>query len=124
MMKTVLRCLLLFVPTIAGAQSDEVLIEEALLPFPDYHKAAATVSVQDERGGRRVLREGTTALRCSPDGPAPGFLVVCIDDSSGPVLQEFRRYLAQGDSPREAMDAVTVSAGAGAVDTARPSGMI
>lgn len=57
MMKTVLACLLLFVPTIAGAQSDEVLIEEAPLPLPDYHKAAATVSVQDERGGRRVLRE-------------------------------------------------------------------
>ena len=124
MTKAVLACLLLVVPSIAGAQSDAALIAEALSPLPDYLKVAATVSVPDERGRLRVLREGTTALRCSPDGPGPGFLVVCIDDSSGPVLQEFRRYLAQGLSPREAMDTVTVAAKAGTVDTARPGGMI
>ena len=124
MTRAVLACLLLFVPAQAGAQSDDELIAEALLPLPEYLKDGATVTIRDDAGRRRVIQEGTSGLRCSPDGPGLGFLVSCIDDSSGPVLQEFRRHLAQGRSPREAMDAVTAAARAGAVATATPGGMI
>ena len=124
MMRTIFACVLLIVPAIAGAQSDAELIAEALLPLPDYLKDGATVEIRDADGRPRVVQEGTSGLRCSPDGPGPGFLVVCIDDSSGPVLREYRRHLGQGRTPREAMDAVTAAARAGTVATATPGGMI
>ena len=122
--RAVCACLLLITPAIAGAQSDDELIAEALSPLPEYLRDGATVTSRDDNGDRRVLQEGTSGLSCSPDGPGPGFLVSCIDDSSGPVLQEFRRHLALGRSPREAMDAVTTAARRGTVATATPGGMI
>jgi hypothetical protein len=124
MTRAVFACLLLIVPAIAGAQSDDELFAEALLPLPDYLKDGATVSIRNDDGRPRIIQEGTSGLRCSPDGPGPGFLVSCIDDSSGPVLQEFRRLLAQGRSPQEAMEAVSAAARADRVATATPGGMI
>ncbi len=124
MTRAVFACVLLIVPTFAGAQSEDELLAEALLPLPDYLKAGATVEIRDDDGRQRMLQAGTSGLRCSPDGPGPGFLVSCIDESSGPVLREFRRHLAEGRTPREAMDAVTSAARAGTVSTATPGGMI
>ena len=94
----VLLCGLLLVPAVAAAQSDAALIAEATLPLPNQLKDGATVVVTDGDGNRRVVRQGTNALVCSPDGPAPGFSVNCSDES-------IRR---SGDVPK----AATVAPGA------------
>ncbi len=98
----VLLCGLLLVPAIAAAQSDAALIAEATLPLPNQLKDGATVVVTDGDGNRRVVRQGTNALVCSPDGPAPGFSVNCSDESirrSGDVptaLTQYGTLRAQG----------------------------
>ena len=61
---------LVFVPAVVAAQTDPELIAEATLALPDQLKDGATAAVTDDDGNRRVLREGTNAFVCSPDGPA------------------------------------------------------
>ncbi len=114
---------LLLVPALAAAQSDADLVEEATLPLPAQLKNGAAV-VTDADGRRRVVREGGTALTCSPDGPAPGFSVSCINGSTGNVIAAYTGHLARGASIREAWDLVNAAIAAGTLTTATPGTLI
>ena len=95
MTKAVLMCTLLIVPASDGAQSDAELIAETTLPLPDQLRDGATVVITDGDGNGRVLRQGTNALICSPNGPAPGLQVGCSDESirrSGDVPTALTQY--------------------------------
>jgi hypothetical protein len=78
MTRTVFACLLLVVPAIAGAQSDDELLAEALLPLPDHRKGSATVSMRDDDVGKvmggNVLRvmQGAEAVAGPQAGSRPG----------------------------------------------------
>ena len=116
-------------PTDAGAQSDEALIAEATSPLPEQMKTAATVVVTDDAGNRRVLRQGTNSLVCSPDGPAPGFQASCSDASlrsSGDVptaLAEYGRLKAQGIPEEEILATITAGVRAGTLASMPPGAM-
>ena len=124
MSKTVLVCMLCLVPATAVAQSDTELIEEALVPLPAQLRGDAAVVTTDEHGQRRVIREGKTALTCTPDGPAPGFQVMCINGSTGTVIGAYTGHLARGVSIREAWDEVNTAIQAGTLTTATPGTLI
>ena len=117
-------CALLMASTSSAAQSDAELIEEATLPLPAQLKDVAAVVVTDADGRRRVVREGRTALTCSPDGPAPGFSVSCINGSTGNVIAAYTGHLARGATVREAWNAVDAAIAAGTLTTATPGTLI
>ena len=121
---TVVACSLLLAASASAAQSEADLIEEATLPLPAQLKDVAAVVVTDADGRRRVIREGRTALTCSPDDPAPGFSVSCINGSTGNVIAAYTGHLARGASVREAWDAVDAAIAAGTLTTATPGTLI
>ena len=114
----------LLVASTSAAQSEAELIAEATLPLPAQLKDDAAVIVTDADGRRRVVREGRTALTCSPDGPAPGFSVSCINGSTGNVIAAYTSHLARGASVHEAWDAVDAAIAAGTLTTATPGTLI
>ena len=61
------------------ARSDAELIAEVRPPLPKQLEDGATVVVMDDDGNRRVLRQGTNALECRPDGPVRGCQASCTD---------------------------------------------
>lgn len=124
MTRAILVCVLSVVPALAAAQSDADLITEALLPLPDQLRDEAAVVTMDAHGQRRVIREGKTALTCTPDGPDPGFYATCINGSTGNVIQAYTSHLARGASIREAWDAVNAAIGTGSLTTATPGTLI
>lgn len=115
---------LLLVASTSAAQSEAELIAEATLPLPAQLKDDAAVVVTDADGRRRVIREGRTALTCSPDGPGPGFSVSCINGSTGNVIAAYTGHLARGASVREAWDAVDAAIAAGTLTTATTGTLI
>ena len=121
--KTIFACVLFLVPVIATAQSDVELIAEATSPLPDQLRDGATVIVTDEAGNRRVLRQGTNALVCHPDGPTPiGFYVSCSDERlSRSAMTEYGKLRAQGLSEDEILARVSAGVAAGTL-TPIPSG--
>ena len=108
----------------ATAQSDAELIEEATLPLPPQLKDEAAVVTTGPDGRQRVIREGRTALTCTPDEPAPGFSVSCINGSTGNVIQAYTGHLARGASISEAWAAVNAAIEAGTLTTATPGTLI
>ena len=54
----------LFLAVGAGAQSNDELIAQALMPLPDDLKADATVYTYDEAGERNVLKQGSNHVEC------------------------------------------------------------
>ena len=96
-------------PALAVAQSDAELIAEATLPLPSQLKDDAAVVATGADGRQRVIREGRTALTCTPDGPEPGFFVNCINGSTGNVIAAYTGHLARGASIPEAWDAVNAA---------------
>lgn len=108
----------------AGAQTDTELIDEATLPLPPQLKDDAAVVATGADGRQRVIREGRTALTCTPDGPGPGFFVTCINGSTGNVIAAYTGHLARGASIPEAWDAVNAAIEAGTLTTATPGTLI
>jgi hypothetical protein len=56
----------------AIAQSADV-VDKAVLPLPEDLRAGATVFVYDEKGDRKVLRQGNNMVECMPKDPVDGF---------------------------------------------------
>ena len=110
-------------------QSDEELIAEATLPLPEQMKAGATVVVTDDDGNRRVLRQGTNSLVCSPDGPAPGFQASCTDasllssDDVPTALAEYGRLKRQGHPEDEILATISAGVRAGTLASMPPGAM-
>ena len=71
--------------TQAEEKSVEQQIAEALMPLPDDLRPGATVIGYDAAGKKVVLREGTSNIMCTADGPEEG---------SGPFRS---RWDARGD---------------------------
>ena len=116
-------CLVLL-PVGAAAQSDHELIEEALLPLPTQLRSEATVMVVEPDGGHRIVRQGTSALTCFPDGPEPGFFVSCRNGSTGNVIEAYTGRLARGLSIPEAWEEVHAAIEAGTLTAATPGTLI
>lgn len=114
----------LLLPAVAVAQSDAELIEEATLPLPPQLKDDAEVVATGADGRQCVIREGRTALTCTPDGPEPGFRVSCINGSTGNVIAAYTGHLAGGATISEAWDAVNAGIEAGTLTTATPGTLI
>ena len=116
-------------PTEAWTPSDEELIAEATSPLPEQMKAGARVVVTDNAGNRRVLRQGTSSVVCSPDGPAPGFQASCTDAgllSSGDVttaLVEYGRLKRQGLPEDQILATITAGVRAGTLASMPPRAM-
>ena len=93
MTRIFLPAILLAVAGIAHAQerSVEQQIAEALMPLPDDLRAGATVMGYDTGGKKVVLREGTSNIMCTADGPEDGFSVRCYPK----VLEGYRVRVAQ-----------------------------
>lgn len=124
---TAVACALLMASISSAAQSEADLadlIEEATLPLPAQLRDVAAVVVIDADGRRHVIREGRTALTCSPDDPAPGFFVSCINGSTGNVIAAYTDHLARGATVRDAWDAVDAAIAAGTLTTATPGTLI
>jgi hypothetical protein len=68
-------------PGIATAQSVDEQIAAAVLAAPESLRDAATVITRDAHGHPSVIRQGTNALVCEPDGPPPEFMVQCFHES-------------------------------------------
>lgn len=124
MTRTLLVAALLLAPAPAVAQSDADLIEEATLPLPPQLRDDAAVVETGSDGRQRIIREGRTALTCTPDGPEPGFRVTCINGSTGNVIQAYTGHLARGASVSDAWDAVNAAIEAGTLTTATPGTLI
>ena len=116
-------CALLMMPSVAMAQSDADLIAEATSPLPEQLRDGATVVVDGDDGSRQVLRQGTNAFVCHPDGPTPkGFYVSCSDERlSRSAMTEYRRLREQGLPEDEILAKVSAGVADGSL-TPIPSG--
>jgi hypothetical protein len=91
--------------TVAGAQSADPRIAEALKPLPEDLKAAATVVAYDAAtGARQVLRQGSNQIECQPKG-ADGF-VRCYNKILAPRRDLEAKLRAQKKSDEEIAAAV------------------
>jgi len=88
-------------------QSKDAQIAEALKPLPEDLKAGATVYMYDKNGDRKILREGTNAVECSPkeeDGFTRCTSIVTRE------RRDFQAKLkAQGKKPEEIQAAVAAA---------------
>ena len=85
-----------------GQDSDvEQQIADAVAPLPASLRAGATVVLAAEPGKRTVLREGTNAMVCQADTPAPGFAVSCYHKAIDPLSSRVFELLAAGKSDEE-----------------------
>ena len=116
-------CAVLLVPAASAAQSDAELIAEATSPLPTQLRDGTTVVVTDDAGNRRVLRQGTNALVCHPDGPTPvGFYVSCSDERlSRSAMTEYGKLREQGLPEDEILARVSAGVADGTL-TPIPSG--
>lgn len=78
------------------AQSVDDQITEAVMAAPAPLRDGARVIVRDADGQPQVIRAGTNALVCEPDGPQPGFGVECYHRSFQGVMDWTYRRLAEG----------------------------
>ena len=104
------------IPATAPAQTAEELVAEAIIPLPDHQKDDATVVRYEADGRRTVLRQGSNAMVCEPDAPAPGVRVWCYDESFVPRMNEVAKLRARGE--RNALVVVDAAHAAGTVPNA------
>ena len=89
-------------------------ITQATLPLPDDLRAGATVYTYDSTGARKVLRQGTNALECTPKSPTDGF-TWCYNTVSGPRRDLQARLRAEKKSDKEIQEAVEAATKAGTI---------
>ncbi len=83
-------------PAQAPAPSTAALIETAVLPLPEEFRADATVLGFTGPNTVKVLRQGTGAMICLADDPAPRFHVACYHKSLEPFMARGRDLRASG----------------------------
>ena len=96
MRRVAFGCILLTLPGVATAQTVEEQIAEAVLAAPESLRDGATVIVRNARRRPSIIRQGTNALVCEPDGPGPGFGVECYHKSFQDVMDWTNERLAAG----------------------------
>ena len=90
-------------------------IAQALLPLPEDLKAGATVFTYDAAtGARKVLREGTNFVECSPRNPADGF-TRCYNKVTAPRRDLSATLRAQKKSDKEVEEALAAATKAGTI---------
>ena len=94
-------------------QTVEQQIADAVAPLPASLQAGATVVLNAEPGKRTVLREGTNAMVCQADTPAPGFAVSCYHKAIDPLTSRVFELLAAGKSDAEIGETVGAEVKAG-----------
>ena len=82
----------------------EKQIADAVSALPEPLRAGATVVLEPEPGKRTVLREGTNAMICMADTPAPGFAVSCHHKDDDANALRFWELVAAGKSAEEIRD--------------------
>ena len=87
---------LMVLPPLAGAQTVEEQITEAVLAAPESLRDGATVIVRDNQGIPTIIRNGTNELVCEPDRPGGGFAVECYHSSFQDVMDWMTQRLAEG----------------------------
>lgn len=96
MQRVIFGCVLLMTPCVVTTQSVDELIAEAVLAAPEPLRDGATVVIRDDRGRPSIIRQGTNALVCEPDGPGTGFGVECYHRSFQGVMDWTYKRLAEG----------------------------
>jgi len=89
-------------------------ISQAVLPLPDDLKAGATVITYDASGARKVLRQGTNAIECTPRNPADGF-TWCYNKVTAPRRDLQARLRAEKKSDKDIQDTVEAATKAGTI---------
>jgi hypothetical protein len=101
----------LFASVTLSAASVEEQVAESVKPLPEDLKAGATVYMYDANGDRKILRQGTNGVECSPkeeDGFTRCTSIVTRD------RRDFQAKLkAQKKSPKEIQEAVAAATKAG-----------
>ena len=83
--------------------------------LPEDLRAGATVVAYDAAtGARKVLRQGTNALECTPKSPTDGF-TWCYNTVSGPRRDLQARLRAEKKSDKEIQEAVEAATKAGTI---------
>lgn len=85
----------------------EQQIADAVSALPEPLRAGATVVLEPEPGKRTVLREGTNAMICLADTPAPGFSVSCHHKDDDAYASRFVELYATGKSEAEIRDIIS-----------------
>jgi hypothetical protein len=99
----------------------EKQIAEALLPLPDSLRGGATVVVDSTPGNRTVLRNGTNAVICHADTPAPGFAIRCHHKDMDAFFTRTEQLLAEGKSEADLRDTLSAEIKAGKLKVAAGS---
>ena len=109
--------LLMFVVSPGMALGEESAVEQqiadAVAPLPESLGEGATVVLEPEPGKRTVLREGTNAMMCQADTPAPGFTANCYHKSLDTFLTRWGELAAAGKSEEELRELLNAEVKAG-----------
>ena len=90
-------------------------ISQAVLPLPDDLKAGATVITYDPAtGARKVLRQGTNAIECTPKNPDDGF-TWCYNKVTAPRRDLQAKLRAEKKTDKEIQAAVEAATKAGTI---------
>ena len=110
-MVVVLLVLVVFSVSSGFAIGEDSAVEQqiaaAVSALPASLQAGATVVLEPEPGKRTVLREGTNAMICMADTPAPGFAVSCHHKDDDAYALRFWKLLASGKSEEEIRDIIS-----------------
>ena len=107
---------------VAGAQTVDEKIEQAVTPLPDDLKAEATVYDYDEGGTREVLRQGTNHVECKPRDEN-GF-TLCFPTSTSARRDYSAALAAQGLEGEELQTAIQVAEEDGTIQPTPPGSML
>jgi hypothetical protein len=120
-MKRLLTVLALVVsPLIAADQTDDQRIEEATAALPEYLRAGASVAMTDADGSPRALKTGSNGFKCRPDGPEPGFKVVCGEATVNGFFAAVRPIVSKATSKAERRELIDAAIEKGIIKIPMP----
>jgi hypothetical protein len=111
----------LIAPPMARAQSPDD-IAKAVLPLPEDLRAGATIYVYDEKGDRKILRQGTNMVECMPKSPEDGF-TRCSNKITADRRDFQAKLKAQKKSDKEIQEAMAQAVKDGKIKAA-PYGVL
>ena len=91
----------------------EQQIADAVTPLPASLQNGATIVLEAEPGKRTVLREGTNAMLCRADAPAPGFTVSCYHKALDAFFSRWGELVRAGKPEGEVRDTLSAEVKAG-----------
>ena len=106
--------------SMAADPSDAQRIEEATAALPESLRAGASVVMIDTDGHKQVLRPGSNGFVCSPDKPAPGFKVACVEATVNGFFAAVRPIVAQATSKAERRELIDAAIEKGVIKIPTP----